>query len=147
MNFNITMITALLGFAFVTAINAQGREGVLARCGASKGTAYFFKEPVANPDGPNWVEDGMSKGRIVLVKLGEEFDIQFDDAAGSYGYREDGASVFLLGLAAGKMTVGAMHSNYTDIYTFNFMEKEVLWSSHKIGSLVTKVAIYRADCD
>jgi len=89
----------------------------------------------------------MSKGRIVLVKLGEEFDIQFDDAAGSYGYREDGASVFLLGVLNGKMTVGAMHNNYTAIYTFNFVEKEVLWSSHKIGSLVTKVAIYRADCD
>ncbi|CUJ83011.1 hypothetical protein RUE5091_00059 [Ruegeria denitrificans] len=122
------------------------QEGVLARCGASKGTGYFFKDELVNPDGPEWADDGISKGKIVLVKLGDEWDIQFDDTAGSYGYREDGATVFPVGSSGSKLTIAAMHPNYSDIYTFNFAEGEVLWTSHKIGTATTKVAIYRAEC-
>jgi len=40
----------------------------------------------------------------------------------------------------------AFRGTYTDIYTFDAGTSEVVWSSHKIGTLVKKVAIYRADC-
>jgi hypothetical protein len=145
MNFSRVFITV---FGIICACNAaaQDSQGALMRCGASVGSSYFFHDPLYDPKGPNWQDDGISKGKIILVKLGDEWDIQFDDANGAYGYREDGATVMILGQADGKMTVGAFHPNYTDIYTFNVADSEVVWSSHKIGTAVTKVAIYRADC-
>ncbi len=99
-----------------------------------------------NPSGPSWENDGISNGQILLVKLGQEWDIQFGDSIGSYGYRQDGAAVIALGSNNSMLNVGAFHPNYTDIYTFNMLSKEVLWTSHKIGTAITKVAIYRAEC-
>lgn len=125
--------------------SAQSGEGVLLRCGASTGQGYFFYDEVMNPTGPSWDHDGIANGQILLVKLGQEWDIQFGDAIGAYGYRQDGAEVMPLGSSDSFLTVGAFHRYYTDIYTFNLLSNEVLWTSHKIGA-IPKVAIYRAEC-
>ena len=126
---------------------AQVLDGVLARCGASIGQAFHFKDDVFNPKGPDWSEDGMRNGKIILVKLGEEWDIQFDDAFGSYGYRQDGAKVIFLHGKPGMLVDGAFGSSYADIYTFDFAEKIVAWSSNKIGPVGPKVAVYTATCE
>ena len=123
-----------------------GPEGVLARCGASKGQGYFFHDSLMNPEGPNWDQDGISNGKIVLIKLGDEWDIQFGDAMQAYGYRQDGAVVMPLSIGDGKLTIGAFHNIYSDIYTFDFRGEEVVWTSHKLGPIVAKVAIYKAVC-
>ena len=100
-----------------------------------------------NPEGPGWNEDGMSNGRIILVKLGEEWDIQFDDSLGTSGYRQDGGKVLPLLQGPGMLTVGAFNKLYVDIYTFDFVRRKVAWSSNKIGPLVPRVAAYSADCE
>jgi hypothetical protein len=134
-------ILTIIGLLTALPVSASAQKGVIARCGASKGTAYYFDDKASH-----WIDDGIRTGQIVLVKLGEEWDIQFDDVAGASGYREDGARVIALGSTNEMLTIGAFRGNYTDIYTFNFADKEVVWSSHKIGTLVRKAAIYRADC-
>jgi hypothetical protein len=143
---NVALLGWLITAATVAPSLAKAQDGVLITCGASIGTGYFFKDDLTNPNGPSWEEDGISSGKIVLVKLGDEWDIQFDDAAGAYGYRQDGAAVLLLSQNDGMMTIGAFHPNYADVYTFNFEQGEVLWSSHKIGTAIKKAAIYRAEC-
>ena len=110
------------------------------------GQSYFFKDDVFTRDRSNWKEDGISSGKIVLIKLGEEYDILFDDAAGAYGYREDGAAVISISQIDQRQTIGAFHATYTDIFTFDFENEELVWSSHKIGTLIKKVGIYQADC-
>ena len=124
------------------------REGVIARCGTSKGTSYFLKDEIWNPDG-EWLKDGVSQGEIVLVKMDDKWDIQFADARRVpplYSYRDDGAEVIPLGGSTDKIfRVGAFHANYADVYTFNFTGNEVLWTSHKTV-LSPKVGIYRAEC-
>ncbi|MBY6056781.1 hypothetical protein [Leisingera daeponensis] len=142
----IVGLSVLLSGAFVTQALAEIQQGVLLRCGASKGTAYFFKDDLTNPGGPEWSDDGISEGKISLVRLGDEWDIQFGDALGAYGYREDGASVVPLGTSDKMITIGAFRGTYADVYTFNLADGEVLWSSHKIGSAVPKVGMYRAKC-
>jgi TPR repeat protein len=122
------------------------QEGVLARCGASSGYSYFFGDPAYKPSGSSWEEDGMSQGNILLVRLGDEWDIQFGDSIGAYGYRQDGASVLPLGQTETMLTVGVFGNTYVDLYTFNSTNKEVAWTSHKIGTDINKVAIFRADC-
>lgn len=131
----------------VGAAGADEQEGVLIRCGASKGEAYYFADDLLNPDGPNWTEDGSSTGKILLVRLGDEWDIQFNDAIGTSGYRQDGAKVFPLTSSDTFLMIGAFHENYSDIYTFDIINNEVAWTSSKIGPIIAKSAVYRADCD
>ncbi|MCF4166326.1 hypothetical protein L2U69_11780 [Zavarzinia compransoris] len=122
-------------------------DGVLARCGASKGRGYFLKDNLSNPDGPMWADDGISSGKVVLIRLGDEWDIQFDDTVGAYGYRQDGATVAMLGQFGERLSIGAFRGTYADIFTFDFAEKEVVWTSQKIGTFVPKVAVYVAKCE
>lgn len=89
---HMRVIAFLLTTTLPSFVFAQATEGVIIRCGASEGHSFFF-ESFANPDGPNWDTDRISGGKIILVRLGEEWDIQFDDARGASGYRQDGANV------------------------------------------------------
>jgi hypothetical protein len=136
----------IIAILMASSATAQLPEGVIARCGASKGHAYFFAAPM-NPDGPRWVEDGISNGKIVLVRLGDEWDIQFDDVLDSSGYRQDGARVMLLMQNESLVTVGAFSAQYVDIYTFDLDGREVAWTSNKHGPIAPKSAAYRAKCE
>jgi hypothetical protein len=136
----------ILSFFLSGSSAALAAEGVLARCGASTGKGYFFFDELFNPDGPGWTDDGVANGRILLVRLGDEWDIQFGDSIGDYGYRQDGAKVILLGMTDRFVTLGAFGAAYTDIFTFDMPQKEVVWSSHKFATTIKKSAIYHADC-
>jgi len=125
---------------------ATAQEGAIARCGASFGQGFFFWDELTNPSGPNWDDDAIANGKIVLIRLGDEWDIQFDDAARASGYRQDGATVLVLGDSGDKLIVGAFRGTYSDVYTFDFIGRSVTWTSHKLGPIVAKVGIYQADC-
>lgn len=125
---------------------STAQEGVLIRCGPSIGYSFYFHEPTMSPDGPTWEKDQLSNGKIVLVKLGDEWDIQFDDSFGAYGYREDGANVLPLTESPTMLMVGAFHPNYADIYTFDLVGKKVAWSSNKLGPPLPKVSVMEANC-
>jgi hypothetical protein len=88
----------------------------------------------------------MSNGKIILVLVDKEFDILFNDAYGLFGYREDGANVVVNGINSDIITVTAVNKKYLDTYTFDTSEKQVLWTSHKWGTRIKKVAIFHADC-
>lgn len=143
----------MLGVAVALVLLTSGEalavegQGVIARCGASKGQGYYFKDPTFNPSGPNWTDDGLSNGKIILVRLGDEWDIQFDDFVGASSYRQQGAAVIPLSDVSGAfITIGAFAGTYTEIYTFDIQENEVVWTSHKTGTPIKKVAIYRSSC-
>lgn len=124
---------------------AQVAQGVIARCGGSRGTAYRFLDNLTPGLRPGWAQDDYG-GKTVLVRLGNEWDIQFSDALGSSGYRALGAKVMPLGYTGGRLNVGAFGGTFIDIYTFDFNTSEVIWTSHKNGTLFDKVGIYRATC-
>ncbi|WP_121896692.1 hypothetical protein [Rhodophyticola porphyridii] len=124
---------------------AHANAELVAHCGASEGRGYFFFDELFNPNGPAWETDGISGGRIILVREGDNWDILFGDAVGSFGYRQDGATVVLLSNTGDYITVGAFTENYVETYTFNLRDNEVVWTCHKTGP-IPKVAIYRADC-
>lgn len=140
------VLSILLLAALPSVAPAQPSEGALIRCGASTGHAFMFKGAL-NPDGPNWGTDGLSTGKIVLMRLGDEWDIQFDDIAGSFGYRQDGARVFPVLETDSMLTVGAFNAQYVDIYTFDLANRVVGWTSNKHGPIAAKTAAYSATCD
>lgn len=124
----------------------QVRAEILMHCGPSKGQAYYFNDPTFNPNPSGWSDDGIKNGRIILSKEGEEWDILFGDAAGSSGYRSDGASVFMLSANDRFIRIGAFADNYSDIYNFDFIEKTVVWTTNKSGPFMGKVGAYFSDC-
>lgn len=142
-----TLLTLAALSTLANAALAQTSEGVIARCGASSGQSYIFKDAGTNPEGGRWVQDGMSGGKIILVRLGDEWDIQFDDALRAYSYRQDGAKVFVVMKSEGLLTVGAFHANYTDLYTFDLINHEVAWTSNKHGPMLPKVSAFFATCE
>ncbi|CUJ87647.1 hypothetical protein PH7735_00796 [Shimia thalassica] len=119
-------------------------ETMLMKCGASSGKAYFF-------NGEGWINDTIKDGQIILIGnaggVEGEYDIRFTDAFGAKGYVSDGAAVFLAGSDRGKFSFIAAHSNYTAQYTFDVTRNEVLWTSHKTGTIVQKVGLYYAECE
>ena len=133
-------------FAMLALIAQPALAQTIITCGASEGRGYFFTDDIWNPDGPNWQDDRISNGAIRLVLHGDEIDIEFGDIVGNSGYRADGANVVKLLADGEKMTVGAFHTNYVDTYTFDFINRVVIWTSHKLGPLSPKTAIYKADC-
>ena len=140
---NIVVLFAVPFFLIATEVQAE----VLMHCGSSKGQAYFFNDKIMNPEPSGWQDDGISKGRIILSKDGEDWDVLFGDALSSSGYRSDGAAVILLHSSDNFIRIGAFHYNYSDIYNFNLKEKTVVWSSNKSGPLMGKVAVYFSDCN
>ena len=129
-----------------TLAHSQQPEGVIARCGASSGHSYFFE---TEPDqaAPVWEADRIAQGKIVLVRLGDEWDIQFDDYVGSYSYRQDGAVVMPLLESGNLLTVGVFNNDYVDVYTFDLASRTVGWSSNKHGPFLPKVSAFAAACD
>lgn len=133
-------------FAILPSVAAAQTDGVLISCGASTGHVFSFKGPL-NPDGPSWDADGISGGKIVLIRLGDEWDILFDDIVGSFGYRQDGARVLPLLETDSLLTIGAFNAQYVDIYTFDLANRVVGWTSNKHGPIMAKAGAYSATCD
>lgn len=137
--------------AFAVALGLAGaasaqQDGALMRCGASTGQSYFFADETFTPDGPRWEDDRISEGKIVLINLGDEWDILFDDALGAHGYRSDGAIVVPISSTERYLMVAALHRNYVDVYTFDMDGSSVAWTSSKMGPFVPKSSVYYADC-
>ena len=81
---------------------------VMAMCGASSGTGYFFKDTLYNPEGGRWLDDGISNGQITLVRDGESYDILFMMQSEEPDTGEkDGAQVFMLHSGEKFIRVGA----------------------------------------
>jgi hypothetical protein len=120
---------------------------VVADCGSSTGYAFFLKGSKASSDTGVWVKDGKKEGRIILLLRGpEDWDIQFNDILESSGYRREGAKVVLLQETETLLQFGAFHADYTEVYIFDFSNKEVVWTSSKTDRQQVKVASYHADC-
>ncbi|MBJ7578264.1 hypothetical protein JHC09_10250 [Devosia sp. MC532] len=134
-------------FLLVFPVQVLAQDGVLISCGHSEGHGYFFRDNFLNPEGPGWEEDRIGNGKISLIRLGEEWDIGFDDTIGGSSYRKDGATVIPLAITERFVMVSAiLIGSYADIYTFDLQDRIVVWSSQKVGTLIPKVATLVAKC-
>ena len=147
MKFNkYTVYLSIFGCAVIGTMAFADTTEVLMTCGASSGSSYYFKDPIFNPDGGKWMKDGISNGSIMLVSTGSVLDILFSDSIGGAGYKADGAEVVLLGNNDRFFRVGAISKYYVDIYTFDLVGQNVVWTTSKFGQTAPKVAIYEASC-
>lgn len=136
-----------IAIAFSTAAHCQEGQGVIARCGASKGYSFYFKDDLFMPGGSKWADDAISNGKIILVRLGDEWDIQWDDSVLTSGYRQQGFKVVPLMNKPGMVAVGAFSETGSDIYVFDLANKTVGWTTNVIGPLAPKIGAFSAECE
>ena len=78
---------AIVFFASFTlfATSSAATAAILTKCGASKGTSFFLpKRPRDKSETvTEWQEDGISKGSMMLVLDGTEFDVVYTDIVGT----------------------------------------------------------------
>jgi hypothetical protein len=122
-------------------------------CAASKGWTYYVRGQEKK-----WVEDGISKGAITLIRDSNgKYDLLVTDVLNSYSVTEDGAKVAVLYQIPNPptiMIVVAYPHGTTESYMF-LLDKaakgEVIWSSLKpeASSLIpgmNKGSLFRAEC-
>ncbi|MEA1675248.1 hypothetical protein [Nitrospirillum sp. BR 11163] len=133
---------------------------VIATCGPSKGTAYFFPSPQMKGPDTGWHDDGIDGGAVSLVMLADKPgaiedkpDLIFKDSYGTRSAIQDGAIVSIL--AANTLNriviVQAFYSGSetVEVYTFRIgpdKRGEVLWSAARAGGTFQKSALMRAEC-
>jgi hypothetical protein len=121
-------------------------------CGASDGYAYFPEAgPLHDlPDHGKWVKDGITQGRATLSSEGDKLDLLFTDASGAViSATNDGGKVILLGKNKEALSVVINYPGKT-VETWTFINSrngaEAIWSIHKYGTAMPKLAAFRAPC-
>jgi len=133
----LTLIV-LLGSSPVTA-------EIVMQCGEISGHAYYL--PRENLEG-NWVRDRAKSSGFSLSLEGKKSDILWKDVTGIRSVTSDGGKVFVQGFSQGIITLYVYYEKYSqsELWTFNLEKKEMYYSTHRIGGVTAKVALYKASC-
>ena len=118
---------------------------ILLQCGAISGHAYYL--PTGNLEG-EWVRDRAKSSGFSLNVEGQKGDILWKDMTGIRSATSDGGKVSIQGFSQGVMTLYVFYEKYSlsELWTFNLKKKEMYYSTHRIGGLAPKVALYKATC-
>ena len=141
---------AAVSFAIV---GWPANASIVAKCGPSKGHAYYFSAPLLPKNGTGWQQDGISKGAILLMRDGAEYDVVITDTAGTRSLKADGFQIVDLGHRAPFLVLLAIHPNTRVVEHYMFQLQEdgsgtVVWGVLK-GSGVgfPKSSIYESTCN
>ena len=142
-----------LGIALISIVPDFAEAEVITRCGASKGTSWYFFGPMVSREKSGWNEDGISQGEILLILDRGDADIVYTDAFGTRSSRGDGGTVvllsensapgFVLALAVYPQTATAEH------YVFQLDQAGnglVMWGTARAGGAIQKSTLLQARC-
>lgn len=139
---------ALVGMACgltIASVQLASAE-VVARCGASKGFAYYPEIGLVQAGQGGWKEDGITRGEILLLRDGTEFDVIHTDAAGTRSSKADGARVIGISATDARIIVLVAYPEVVETYALWFSTRELLWTQIKAAGLVDKAATFRSEC-
>lgn len=137
------VLLAFCMFAMGTPSSAQ----TLISCGNSTGKSLYFDSPLLDPADTGWIDDQLKDGSIALVKAGDEIDILIKDGLGMTSARSYGAQVVLLDATDEVVTVIVNYLGSTkELYSFDLVRKQVVWSQHKFGVMFDKALTMVALC-
>jgi hypothetical protein len=112
-----------------------------------KGYAYFKSNLQPKDDG--FVQDGIKNGQIILNKTDTGYDLLLKDVAGFNSVKENGGKIIKLPGGYHDMDFLVDYSGATEIYNFildSAGNGEVIWIQNKDNPLMSKAAVYRAEC-
>jgi len=131
----------------------EASAAIVTSCGASKGVAYYFKNPLIPKGKTGWQDDGISSGTIQLVQNGTDFDIFYTDTVGTKSMRAEGFRVISINQPdPNSHLILAVHegTRIAEHYLFVLDDNgvgEVAWGSLKgAGSIFPKSSLYLAKC-
>jgi len=136
---------AALAVALMLCGTAQAE--VLFRCGPSKGYSWYLRNDVS-PSPGKWLEDGISKGEIILFKDADGFDIWMTDTVGSRSLKRGGGNIVVIRDKPGDVTLFVGFADTMETYHFDRLSNggEVVWSQQKFNGRLNKVSAFRASC-
>ena len=140
----------LIAFAILLLPASNASAGSIAHCGGSSGYAYYIQGGLVTEKKSGWGEDGISKGQILLIQDGKEFDIIHTDASGgTRSSKGDGGKVIAVGRDANSIMLIVIYPGKTvESYLFRQHGKsgEVVWTQMKLDDLISKAQTFKADC-
>jgi hypothetical protein len=122
-------------------------SSTITECREMKGYAYFKSNLQPKDDG--FVQDGIKGGQIILNKTDTGYDLLLKDTAGFNSVKENGGKIMKLPGGYHDMDFLVNYSGATEIYNFildSAGNGEVIWVQNKDNPLLSKAAVYRAEC-
>ncbi len=140
-----TLAVTIAALSFVWSASAPAE--VLVECGASSGKAFY-------PMNGGWVDDGISKGSVLITVDGDQPNVLFRDAGGKFiDAKADGGDVRFAHLDAKRGELGVIVSYPATgvMETFSVSRAkegfQLLWTSTKTGKVsIPKVAAFVSAC-
>lgn len=137
----------LLFVACIFVATSQASAQTLVTCGGSAGKSIYFESPLLDAKDEGWVDDQLADGAIALVKSGDGVDILIKDGLGMTSALSYGADVLLLDATETVVTVIVSYpAGAKELYSFDFVRKQVVWSQHKFGVMFDKAHTMVAPC-
>lgn len=142
------MVRILTTFAALLAgTSAHADTQILFECGGSSGHAFYPPSIFVEAPEGEWIEDGISNGRIQLVRSGDELDLLHLDALGMTSARSYNAEILVLDVTDKHLTVLVNYEGGAkEMYTYDPQAQSLYWSQHKFGVMIDKVASFTSDC-
>lgn len=150
MNFRCRLMF-LVGALLLAGLAVQAQAETVTVCGASKGQSYFF-QGLLNTS-PGWKDDGISNGKIELVRDRGNIDIFYADTVGSRSMRADGFEILAIPQPTPEFVMVVAINLTTGIVEHYLFQLDragngtVLWGSIKGGGApIAKSGLYRSEC-
>ena len=124
-------------------------QNIITRCGSSEGHDYWVNNEALNVGG--WKKANIPGGKIVLLRNGDDFDIEITDARGipSTVSSQNGVIVPVENSNNNVTLIINYPGSGTEVYSFTLDEKkkgELIWSKIRHHSLIRNGGIYKSAC-
>lgn len=145
-------VPIILAASVLALITHQASAETITRCGASKGTGYYFESPGTPKAQSGWQDDAITKGEFLLILDGDEPDIVSTDATGrTFSARAEGAGAIQLRGSDDhfRLVVVIYPGGAVEHYVFRLDTQgngKVIWGSAKVGGLVPLSRLMEAAC-
>ena len=124
-------------------------EAIITSCGESRGHDFWVTNTALNVGG--WEEVGVPGGKIVLTKIGDDFDLKITDATGeTKSARSQGATIVPVENENNNVTIIVVHAGAgTEVYSFTLDEMrngELVWTKIRHHFLIRNGGVSSAKC-
>lgn len=134
----------LAGLVLTSATGGSANADVIATCRDPKGQSFYMKSAAAPDFDPAWEEDAISGKVVTLRHNGETYELEVsgEDISG------DGGQQYLAWSDPGSVSIVVVYPpQLIESYTFDLLNRTLLWSQARQSSLIRKGSLLVAGCN
>ena len=123
-------------------------EKIITTCGPSEGHDYWVNNDVLKVGG--WKKEEIPNGKITLIQIGTDFDIEILDATGNKKKVGSQGAVIPVENSENNVTLVVNYPGAgTEVYSFTLNEKkdgELIWTKIRHHFLIRNGGVYKSIC-